>query len=195
VAEILERGDIYFLHRPRVQEHTVEGLEDVQRSYVVLSPHHERRYRLILLGQKHMPAIRDGGEKVWGFVDRVGTEAKHVEDALERETYVTETRGERVQPAARPAGEGVYAIVRHDDHTHLAYALELPAAPGEVQRALEPGGGELHPQRQESRAARTARGRPRRGAEGPFPEASPGALRGPAVHRRRPARAAGPRRR
>jgi hypothetical protein len=31
----------------------------------------------------------------------------------------------------------VYALVRHDDHTHLAYALELPSKPGEVQEELE----------------------------------------------------------
>ena len=33
----------------------------------------------------------------------------------------------------RPAGEGVYALVLHGNHTHLAYVLELPPAPGEVQ--------------------------------------------------------------
>src|SRR5438128_5542663 len=50
--------------------------------------------------------------------------------------YDTQTRGERHRPAARPDGEGVYAIVRHEDHTHLAFALELPARPGEVQDEL-----------------------------------------------------------
>jgi hypothetical protein len=39
-------------------------------------------------------------------------------------------------PAARPSGEGVYAIARHRGHTHLAYVLELPNEPGEVQRAF-----------------------------------------------------------
>ena len=55
---------------------------------------------------------------------------------LQRYEYRTKTRGLRVQPPARPAGEGVYAIARHGDHTHLAYRLELPEAPGEMQRAL-----------------------------------------------------------
>jgi hypothetical protein len=31
----------------------------------------------------------------------------------------------------------VYVIARHGDHTHLAYALELPDEPGEAQRELE----------------------------------------------------------
>jgi hypothetical protein len=48
-------------------------------------------------------------------------------------------RGQRTQPAARPAGEGVYAIVEHGDHTHLAYVLELPDLPGEVQKSLNIG--------------------------------------------------------
>jgi hypothetical protein len=59
-----------------------------------------------------------------------------VTEALTPETYRTKTRGERTQPAARPAGEGVYAIVRHGDHVHLVYALELPAKPGAVQDEL-----------------------------------------------------------
>jgi hypothetical protein len=42
----------------------------------------------------------------------------------------------RTQPAARPAGEGAYVIARHDGHTHLAYELERPREPGEVQRDL-----------------------------------------------------------
>lgn len=40
-------------------------------------------------------------------------------------------------PPARPCGEGAYAVVRHAGHTHLAYDLELPEQPGEVQNALE----------------------------------------------------------
>ena len=36
----------------------------------------------------------------------------------------------------RPAGEGVYALFLHDNHTHLAYVLELPLIPGEVQKAF-----------------------------------------------------------
>src|SRR5271165_6625217 len=43
----------------------------------------------------------------------------------------------------RPAGEGVYALFLHGNHTHLAYVLELPLIPGEVQKAfnIKPEGG------------------------------------------------------
>jgi hypothetical protein len=42
-----------------------------------------------------------------------------------------------VQPAARPAGEGVYALVRRGEALHLAYDLELPETGGPVQKALK----------------------------------------------------------
>ena len=57
-------------------------------------------------------------------------------DELEEETYRTRTLGDRHQPAARVAGEGVYRIVRHDDHTHLSYELVAPREPGAVQDDL-----------------------------------------------------------
>ena len=60
-------------------------------------------------------------------------------EALSKATYETETLGERHLPEARPAGEGVYALVRHGRSTLLAYALELPEELGEVQRAFQIG--------------------------------------------------------
>jgi hypothetical protein len=37
----------------------------------------------------------------------------------------------------RPVAQGVYRIVRHEDHTHIAYVLELPKATGGAQAAFE----------------------------------------------------------
>lgn len=136
---ILEQGNIYFVYRPKVkgagEADSVSGLDDVQRAYIVLSPHGKNQVRLLAIGQKQLPDI-SGGEKNWGFVDKVEESAQKIEEALQRDSYQTKTRGERIRPAARPAGEGVYALVRHGNHTHLAYALELPAETGAVQRAL-----------------------------------------------------------
>jgi hypothetical protein len=119
-----------------VETPTVEGFEDVQRFYMILHPHKQKCYRLILIGQKQLPELSDGGEKNWGFVDKVSRAPQEVKDILSRGTYETKTRGERVRPAGRPAGEGVYALVRHDDHTHLAYVLELPEEPGPPQETF-----------------------------------------------------------
>jgi hypothetical protein len=77
-----------------------------------------------------------GDRRSWGFVEKVATRAGEIEDELDPKAYGTKTRGERSLPAARPAGEGVYVVARHDDHTHLAHVLELPQKPGDVQRAL-----------------------------------------------------------
>ena len=136
MADILERGNIYFVYRPRVEQSRAEGLEDVQRFFMILSPHGKERYRLIVIGRKKLPEIEDRRERNWGFVQKVGRRPEDVEDELDALTYETKTRGDRHLGPGRPAGEGVYAIVRHDDHTHLAYALELPEEPGEVQQEL-----------------------------------------------------------
>jgi hypothetical protein len=136
-VQVLERGNIYFFYRPRVGLQAAAGPADVQRLYVILSPRGKRSYRLVIVAEKRLPAVTgEGDRRSWGFVETVASRAEEVEDELDPKAYETRTRGERQRPAARPAGEGIYAIVRHGDHTHLAYALELPVKPGEVQRAF-----------------------------------------------------------
>jgi len=48
----IESGDIYFAYRSKVQQESAEGLEDVQRMHVVLRPKGEKRYRLLVIGEK-----------------------------------------------------------------------------------------------------------------------------------------------
>jgi hypothetical protein len=112
-AHFLERGNIYFAYRPKVEEQVAHGFDDVQRVYVVLSPRGKASYRLIVIGQKKLPAVTGRGDrKAWGFVEAVASRPEDVEDELDPRRYFTKTRGERQQPAARPAGEGVYTIAR-----------------------------------------------------------------------------------
>lgn len=136
-VETLERGIIYFFYRPRVEEEDPESIEDIQNMYMVLSPHGTDRYRMAIVGRKRLPDPGAKQERIWGFVDMVATDPKAIVGALGEEEYETKTRGKRHRPAARPAGEGVYRIVRHEDHTHLAFARELPDRTGEVQEELE----------------------------------------------------------
>jgi hypothetical protein len=133
---VLEEGNIYFMYRPRGNEGDVQSLRDVQRFYMVLSPKGKKGYRLMVMPKKQLPDIKDDGQKFWGFVEKVSSKAADVENELDKEVYGTKTRGEQVQPEALPAGERVYSIVRHGDHTHLVYVLELLDEPKEVQRAL-----------------------------------------------------------
>jgi hypothetical protein len=142
--EVVEQGNIYFLYRPKVraagedegdeEEVAAEDIEDVQNFYIVLKPQ-GGPFRLINLGRKRLPDI-EGHERLWGFVEKVADFGTKIEEELQRETYKTKTRGERVRPAARPAGEGVYALVRQGNKLHLVWALERPKKPGPVQKAF-----------------------------------------------------------
>jgi hypothetical protein len=139
---ILENGDLWFFYSPRVrargelpfeEEERVAGPRDVQRLHVVLKAR-GGAYRRLLVGRKKMPEANR--QRFWAEVERVSESAEGVLSELRRFEYQTKTRGVRVQPPARAAGEGVYAIARHGNHAHLAYRLEHPRTPGEVQRAL-----------------------------------------------------------
>ena len=132
MVEVLERGDISFFYRPRVQPAdapvTTPG---VQSFFLVLSAAHGI-HRRVRVGRKRMPiAVR---ERLWARVERVGTLQRVLAAQLEPEEYTTKTRGERYQPGARPLGRGCYALARHDDHIHLAYRVDLfePDLPEDV---------------------------------------------------------------
>jgi hypothetical protein len=134
--EFLERGDLFFLYRPAVEDEEPKGLVDVQRFFVVLRPESEKKFRLLVLGRKRLPDVREH-ERFWGFVDRVEVSAKALEHRLRASEYETKTRGERHEPAVRPAGEGVYAITLEAGQMHLSYVLEVPEHPSDVQRAFK----------------------------------------------------------
>mgnify|MGYP001088956072 CR=1 FL=1 len=137
-VKTLERGDIYFFYRPKIEEEEPESLEEVQRLYMVLHPEGEEKYRLSIIGRKKLPdPSASGKSRYWGFVDLVRKDPKKLRDELGRDRYHTKTRGEREVPEARPLGEGIYRISRHDGHTHLLYALELPKQPGEAQQEFQ----------------------------------------------------------
>lgn len=124
-------------YRPKVEEHEPEGAEDLQNFYVVLSPHGKKMHRLLVVGRERLPdPEHKGKQRHWAFVDAIYEDAKPLSEALRERKYSTKTRGERHLPAARSAGEGMYEIVRHEGHTHLAYVLELPAEAGAVQHEL-----------------------------------------------------------
>jgi hypothetical protein len=132
-VEILERGNIYFFYRPAVGEDAPKSLVDVQRFHFVLSPEGRELFRMITVGKKRLPEPDDAGQRFWGFVEKVGQTSGEMVEELERGQM---RDGFGTKRSARPAGEGVYALARHGNHTHLLYALELPAEPDEVQREL-----------------------------------------------------------
>src|SRR3989344_7443315 len=121
---LLEQGDIYFFFKPKKDVTKMNAVKDISRFYFVLQPQIGRS-RFIVMGGKQMPTLSDGGKKSWGFVQKIGG----------RGFYSTK-EGHVNKSSARPAGEGIYALVSHDDHAHLAYSLELPARLGQVQKEL-----------------------------------------------------------
>jgi Protein of unknown function (DUF2795) len=144
-SNIIEKGDIFFFYRPKVGTEEVENISDVQRFYMVTSPEDVKKkkdiYRLFLVGQKQLPEIVEGKstseEKNWALNILTTYNPDDIHNEFLPAEYTTETRGRRRLAAAAPAGEGKYSIVKHDNHTELAYILELPEIPGPTQREFE----------------------------------------------------------
>ena len=144
-TKIIEHGDIFFFYRPKVGTEEVEDIKDVQRFYMITSPEDGKTkkdiYRLFLVGQKQLPEIVEGKstseEKNWALNILTTSNPDDIHKELLPAEYTTETKGKRRLTAAAPAGEGKYTIVKHDNHTELAYLLELPEIPGPTQQEFE----------------------------------------------------------
>jgi hypothetical protein len=135
VIQVLERGDISFFYRPVVQPAEARSFRaGVQSFFAVLSPGERPLHRRLRIGRKRMPVA--AGERLWARIERVGSLDRVLADQLEPAHYHTRTRGERYQPEARPIAQGSYAIVRHDDHCHLAYRVEHQEEDGDIPREV-----------------------------------------------------------
>jgi len=167
VAEVLEKGDIFFFYRPKAKvvndgsRGDVKSIEDIRRFFMVTastitaaatntgSKYQEQfdntnrttskeegessRYRLFVIGKKSLPEIRTTearrSERYWAKVGGIFENPQELTNELLADEF-------RKGDAARPVGEGKYAIVKHQDHAELAYVLEMPEEPGEAQREL-----------------------------------------------------------
>lgn len=136
-VKTLENGDIYFFYRPKIGTKEPSSKSDIQRFFIVLHPSQMSCYRLLTIGKKELPDIGlSGKQRFWGYVSLTSDRPEDIRDELGPQKYNTKTRGERHVNTALPAGEGVYRIVNHNGHTHLAYILELPTKTGVVQNQL-----------------------------------------------------------
>src|SRR5919199_2823812 len=139
-SKVIEQGDIFFFYRPKVGIEEVSDIDDVQRFYMVTAPEGEKdsKYRLFILGRKQLPEIIEGKstseERNWALNTLTTNNPEDIRKELLAAEYETETKGKRRVAAAVPAGEGKYAIVKHDNHTEFAYVLELPEKPGPIQK-------------------------------------------------------------
>jgi hypothetical protein len=119
MLDVLERGTLTLLFRPRINRDQIESIDDVQRLLMLLEPDGGGEVRLIAIGRKRLPRPARH-ERFWGFVDLV-RDPRDVATALGPQTYITKTHGRRHLAAAEIAAAGAYAIAAHDGHTHLAF--------------------------------------------------------------------------
>jgi hypothetical protein len=164
-VKVLEKGDIFFFYRPKTRivddgsGGDVKSIKDIRRFFMVTAtttanteneqqqqqfdrtnsktPKEEEesspRYRLFVIGKKSLPEIRTTearrSERYWAKVGGIFENPQKLTSELLSDEF-------RKGDAARPVGEGKYAIVKHQDHAELAYVLEMPEEPGEAQREL-----------------------------------------------------------
>lgn len=109
-------------------------MDDVQKSYLILRPTKsnissaQKKLRIIQIPKKALPATGTH-QRFLAFVINSDESLKDLKNDIGERTYSTATRGERLQPAARPVAEGVYAITGDPDGrtTHFVYMLTLPS--------------------------------------------------------------------
>jgi hypothetical protein len=132
-SAVLEQGDIFFFYRPKVRSEKVESIDDVRRFFMVLAPESKNLYRLLVIGKKSLPEIREtearSSERYWARVGGIFDDPTQLTNELLSKEF-------REGDMARPVGEGKYAIVDHNNHTELAFVLELPKQLGEAQKEL-----------------------------------------------------------
>ncbi|HEY0252631.1 MAG TPA: hypothetical protein VGC41_13945 [Kofleriaceae bacterium] len=119
---VVERGDLQFFFQPSVQPADADEYKlGVQSLFAILSTE-AGTHRRLRIGKKRMPAT--SRERFWCRIERVGTLQRALGGKLEADRYMTKTRGERFQPAARPVAQGTYELVQHEDHMHFTYQVE-----------------------------------------------------------------------
>ncbi|CAG8499682.1 22177_t:CDS:2 [Cetraspora pellucida] len=153
----LEKGHVLFLYRPKLGVDNPKSIDDVQRMYMVLIPYLVRpsldkdpvssfaqklstgnldvetdanadnqsigKTRVIIVGKKKLPEINKH-ECFWGFVDQAFNNLDDIKKFFD---------------PSDPQGRGVYNIVEHNNRTHLAYVLEVPEDPFQLQLEFNVG--------------------------------------------------------
>lgn len=132
---MIESGRIRFFARSRRGDGRIRDVGDAQQFLLSLQPDGSSRHRLLVVGQKQLPSPASG-QRFWAFVDRVCDDLAAAVGHLGPTTYVTRAGRVRRRAGARLLGEGRYAIVRHEAHTHLDYQVEPARRIGALQRSF-----------------------------------------------------------
>lgn len=129
MVEILEQGAVSFLAEPHAGAAAAASPGDVARFFVVLAPQ-GRPLRRLSVRRRRLPDA-DRGQRFYAHVDRLATRAARL-------TADVRAGGEggRGRSRARVLAVGRYALARHGDHVHLAYALARACGRGRLASAL-----------------------------------------------------------
>ncbi len=133
---LIERGDIYFLYRPKGAGYRQS--RQVARLYIVLKPSHKPLYRVLVGDRKDFPGPQE--DDAFRFVvSRLFRKPQDVRDELGEKKFETKIYGHKSLPSARPLASGMYAIYMHGNESHFAYAIEMPDGPLELnlKRAVD----------------------------------------------------------
>lgn len=131
MVEILEQGAVSFVAVPRAGGGGADGARRVDRFFVVLAPEGKRPLRRLAVRRRHLPDA-GRGQRFFAHVDRLaGAPGRLTEDV----------RG-APGASAHVLAVGRYALARHSDHVHLAYALARACGRGALAASLgiAPGG-------------------------------------------------------
>jgi hypothetical protein len=127
VVEILEQGAVSFVAVTRPGAIGATGAGDLERFFLVLAPEGKRPLRRLTVRRRHLPDPRRA-QRFFAHVDRIATAPGRLTEDL------------RAAPAAgarsRVLAVGRYALARHADHVHLAYALARACGRGPLAAAL-----------------------------------------------------------
>lgn len=163
IKSIDDLQNTFMLLVPRVSDsETAPATKEQDGQQDKREPPNPTGYRLISLGKKRLPepdaALKVGqepgglggsqSEAIWACVAEIGTDIERVAQGMAENRYSTRTRGDRITPAARPAGRGHYILsIKKTDppssrEVRLTYHLSHPSSNdfGEVQEDIG-----LHP--------------------------------------------------
>ncbi len=125
MVEILEQGAVSFLVIPR-ENGAPAGPADLERFFVVLAPHGKRPLRRLAVGRRCLPDARRR-QRFFAHVDRIAPAPQRLTE---------DVRAPAGGLGSRVLAVGRYAIARHADHVHLAYALARACRRGPLAAAL-----------------------------------------------------------
>lgn len=129
VVEILEQGAVSFLAVTRRDAPDASGAGDLDRFFVVLAPEGRRLLRRLAVRRRRLPDARRR-QRFLARVDRIAV----VPARLTEDVRAAQADGRGTPP--RVLAVGRYALARHADHVHLAYALARACARGPLAAAL-----------------------------------------------------------